>query len=256
MMPPAAGAALDPIKKTLRNVWSPQLRNRRDVDVYLPASYGGEARYPVVYMHDAQNLSDPAIAFAGTWQLDAVLRGLAADHIEPIVVGVHNTNDRLREYSPFADAKHGGGEADAYLSFLVDTVKPRIDRLFRTRRAPAQTAIVGSSMGGLVSLYAWFRRHDVFGLAGAMSPSLWYGRDRLFEYIRSAPTPGDGRLYIDVGTAEGTGTLRDARALRSTLQAKRIKRRALSYLEDRGGRHDEAAWSRRIGGVLAFLLQR
>src|SRR5688572_4692615 len=138
-----------PVKHTLRRVWSPQLRNRRDVDVYLPASYGRSRRHPVVYMHDGQNLSDPAIAFAGTWQLDSVLRDLAADGLEPIVVGVHNHPDRLAEYSPFPDRKHGGGHADQYLTFLIRTVKPRIDRLFRTRLIPSQTAIVGSSMGGL-----------------------------------------------------------------------------------------------------------
>jgi len=250
----APAARREPIKERLRNVFSPQLRNRRDVDVYLPASYDSGARYPVVYMQDGQNLSDPAIAFAGTWQLDAAVGRLAALGIEPIVVGVHNTSDRLSEYSPFPDPKHGGGNADAYLSFLIDTLKPRIDRRFRTRRAPHQTALVGSSMGGLLALYGWLRRPDTFALAGAMSPSLWFGRGRLFEHIRSAPLPRTGRLYVDVGTAEGIATLRDARALRSTLHAKRIKRSALDYVEERGGRHEESAWARRLDRALAFLL--
>jgi predicted alpha/beta superfamily hydrolase len=244
-----------PAKETLRAVWSPQLRNRREVDVYIPASYGGARRYPVVYMQDGQNLSDPAQAFAGTWQLDDTLRRLASPGIEPIVVGVHNTERRLLEYSPFPDAKHGGGQADAYVAFLIDTLKPRIDRLFRTDRQPARTAIVGSSMGGLVSLYAWFRRPDVFALAGAMSPSLWFGRAALFDYLESRPALAQ-RLYLDVGTAEGAGTLRDARELRRLLRAKGLARRRFMYREDRGGRHDEAAWSGRLEGLLRFLLSR
>ncbi len=244
-----------PVKQTLRQVWSPQLGNRRDVDVYLPASYGRSRRHPVVYMHDGQNLSDPAIAFAGTWQLDSVLRDLAADGLEPIVVGVHNHPDRLAEYSPFPDRKHGGGHADQYLAFLIRTLKPRIDRLFRTRPIPSQTAIVGSSMGGLVSLYAWLRRPEVFGLAGAMSPALWYGREQLFELVASAALPR-GRLYLDVGTAEGARTVADVRSLRALVEKKGGSSRGrLLHVEDRGGRHEEGAWSARLGGALRFLFE-
>lgn len=238
----------------LERVWSPQLRTFRDIDIYLPASYTVRRRYPVVYMQDGQNLSDPSIAFAGTWQLDAALEHLADRGIEVIVVGVHNTDNRLLEYSPFPHPKHGGGQADRYLAFLADTVKPRVDRLFRTRRARAHTAIVGSSMGGLLSFYAWFRRSDVFAHAAAMSPSFWFGRDRLFEYIAAKKMPR-GRLYVDVGTAEGAEAVRDARRMRALLEQKSALR-AFLYKEDRDARHEEAAWARRIEGALAFLFPR
>ena len=106
-------------------------------------------------MHDGQNLSDPGTAFAGTWELDATLERLAGRGIEAIVVGVHNVGvDRLAEYSPFPDRRHGGGDADAYLAFLAQSLKPRIDRTFRTRPERDATVMLGSSMGGLVSLYA------------------------------------------------------------------------------------------------------
>jgi predicted alpha/beta superfamily hydrolase len=256
-MTATAGAARAPVRHTLRGVWSPQLANRRDVDVYLPASLSerseSKGRYPVVYMQDGQNLSDPLIAFAGTWELATALNQLAGQGIEPIVVGVHNSPDRMAEYSPFRDPKHGGGRADAYLSFLARTLKPRIDREFPTRKGAAHTAIVGSSMGGLLSLYAWLRRPDVFGHAGAMSPALWFGRDRLFDFIARAALPR-GRLYIDVGTAEGARTLADARALRALVEGKdRARRLRLAYLEERGGQHGEGAWAGRIGGALTFL---
>jgi predicted alpha/beta superfamily hydrolase len=256
MTPPAATRACmaRPAIQTFRGVWSPQRRNRRDVDVYLPASYASGRRYPVVYMQDGQNLSDPSTAFAGTWQLDAVLCDLAERGIEPIVIGVHNTEERLAEYSPYPDRKHGGGKADSYLSFLTDTLKPRVDRLFRTRRQRSYTAIAGSSMGGLISLYAWFRRPDVFGHAAVLSPALWYGRDRVFDFIEAALLP-PGRLHVDAGTAEGVTTLRDVRLLRAMLEAKGMAAGdRLSYLEARAGCHQEDAWSRRIGGALGFLL--
>lgn len=253
MSPAASGTR--PSRGTLTAVWSRHLRNRRDVDVYLPASYGGSRRrYPVVYMQDGQNLSDPSAAFAGTWALDDVLAELAERGVEPIIVGVHNTDARLAEYSPFADYKHGGGGGDAYLKFLVGTVKPRVDRLFRTERKASQTALAGSSMGGLISLYGWFSRPDVFGLAAAMSPSFWFARDAVYGYIRSARTPRNGRLYLDVGTAEGAGTLKDARLVRALLETKGLDQESrLKYVEDRGGRHEEAAWGRRLAGALEHL---
>jgi predicted alpha/beta superfamily hydrolase len=239
---------------TLERVWSPQLRNSRNVDVYLPASYSIRRRYPVVYMHDGQNLSDPALAFAGTWDLEAALAKLADRGIEPIVVGVHNTESRLLEYSPFADVKHGGGQADRYLAFLAETLKPRIDRLFRTKKARAHTALAGSSMGGLISLYGWLRRPETFGHAAAMSPSLWFGRDKLFAYLEARKLP-HGRLYLDVGTGEGAEALRDVRRMRSILvDGKIIRPEAFDYYEDRGARHEEAAWARRIEDALAFVV--
>ena len=136
-------------RRTLDRVWSPQLRNRRAVDVYLPESYPSGLRYPVVYMHDGQNLSDPSIAFAGTWELDAALARLASRGREAIVVGIHNNEQRLTEYSPFPDRRHGGGGADRYLEFVATTLKPRIDRMFRTLQGRDETMIIGSSMGGL-----------------------------------------------------------------------------------------------------------
>jgi predicted alpha/beta superfamily hydrolase len=268
------------VKRTLRSVWSPQRRNRRHVDVYLPRSYRTdvERRYPVVYMQDGQNLSDPATAFAGTWELEATLERLDARGLEAIVVGVHHTGDeRLVEYSPFPDHTHDGGEGDAYLAFVAETLKPRVDRMFRTRPARDATSILGSSMGGLVSLYAYFRYPSVFGRAGAMSPSIWFGQGAVLDFIDGARTPR-GRIYLDVGMLEGVSTVRDVRRLGRLLVKKgfRRDRRArrprrlysgpdrrgsrddgksrLRYMEEAGGRHQEAAWARRLEGALAFLI--
>jgi predicted alpha/beta superfamily hydrolase len=261
------------ITRTWRGVWSPQLKNRRDVDVYLPDSYrGGSRHYPVVYVQDGQNLSDPEKAFAGTWQIERALDELAARDLEAIVVGIHHGGRRrLLEYSPYPDRRHGGGDADLYLAFLVDTLKPRVDRFFRTRRERDATILLGSSMGGLLSLYGFFRYPSVFGRAGVMSPSIWYGQAAILDFMAEAQTP-TGRLYVDVGTAEGVGTLRDARRLgrllvrkgftrerrgsgrRASASRRAADRAVLRYLEDQGGRHSEADWARRVGPALEFLL--
>jgi predicted alpha/beta superfamily hydrolase len=263
------------MKRTLKGVWSPQRHNRRDVDIYLPASYrtATTRRYPVVYMQDGQNLSDPATAFAGTWDLEATLERLAARGLELIVVGVHHSGeDRLTEYSPFPDRKLGGGEGELYLSFLVHTLKPRIDRLFRTRTQCDETAIFGSSMGALISLYAYFRHPAVFGRAGVMSPSVWFGQGAILDYIGAANAPG-GRIYLDVGGREGAGTLKHARQLARLLVRRGLRRdtrtrRAavpaqerrtrkprslLRYVEDPNGAHQEAAWAYRLESALDFL---
>jgi predicted alpha/beta superfamily hydrolase len=249
-------------KVTLAGVWSPQLRNRRNVDVYLPPSYDETSdRYPVLYMQDGQNLCDPAAAFAGTWQLMEVLDDLARGGLELIVVGVHHGGrDRIAEYSPFP-GRYGPGKGDRYVKFLTTTLKPRIDRRFRTARARDRTAILGSSMGGLISLYAFLAYPRVFGAAGAMSPALWYGDRRIFETIDEALPPGSarsasaGRMYLDVGTEEGAVALRDARAMADRLERAGYRPgESLTWLEEAGGRHSEAAWSRRLGRAIRFLL--
>jgi predicted alpha/beta superfamily hydrolase len=244
------------MQKDSFDIWSSQLRNRRSVDVYLPASYEhGRRRYPVVYMQDGQNLSDPSIAFCGnTWRLLDGLRWLAERGIEPIVVGIHNTADRLAEYSPFEDLKHGGGEGDRYTRFLIDTVKPRIDANYRTRKDRASTVVAGSSMGGLVSLYAFFRRPSPFGAAAVLSPSIWFGGREILPFVQNARLTR-GRLYLDVGTNEGAATLRDARTLNRVLRRKGYKGDALWYLEAQGAQHREADWAWRLPQALEFLLR-
>ena len=244
------------MQKDSFDLWSPQLRNRRGVDVYLPASYEqGRRRYPVVYIQDGQNLSDPSIAFCGnTWRLLEGLRWLAERGIEPIVVGIHNTAERLAEYSPFEDVKHGGGDGDRYTRFLIDTVKPRIDANYRTRKDRASTVVAGSSMGGLISLYAFFRRPSPFGAAAVLSPSIWFGGREILPFVQNARLTR-GRLYLDAGTNEGAATLRDARTLNRLLRRKGYKSDALWYLEAQGGQHREADWAWRLPQALEFLLR-
>ena len=237
--------------------YSPQLDNRRDVIVYLPPSYGtGTRRYPVIYMHDGQNLFDEVTSFAEEWRVDNTMDALSVVGLEALVVGIFNTGEnRLAEYSPFEDAEGRGGRGDDYLDFIVDTLKPRIDADFRTRPEREHTTITGSSMGGLISLYAFFRRPDVFGNVGVMSPSLWFADRAIFPFVQAAPVI-PGKVYLDVGTDEGKRTVADVRRLREMLLWKGYRRhRDLVYVEQPGAGHSEVAWRQRLHFAIDFLLR-
>ena len=237
-------------------VRSPQLNNERQILVHLPAGYAaGDQRYPVIYMQDGQNLFDPATSYAGDWQAGAALDALEREGLAAILVGIPNMGKRrLAEYSPFRDLRLGGGSGDAYLDFISSTVKPLIDRDFRTLSDRDHTAIAGSSMGGLISLYAFFARPDVFGLAGVMSPALWFARGAIFRYLRRQPFV-PGRLWLDAGDQEGGNMLGNARRLRDLLTTKGYQPGVnLHYLEATGAGHNEAAWATRLPDMLRFLL--
>jgi len=245
-----------PSRRVLARVRSPQRGHERDIDVFLPPSYRRvKRRYPVVYMQDGQNLADPHRAFAGTWELERAIAALAERGIEAIVVGIPNMGEaRVNEYTPFVDAKAGGGDGDAYLAFMERTLKPLVDRKFRTRPEREATGVFGSSLGGLISLYALFRAPETFGFAGAMSPSLWFAGRAVLSYIERDGNP-PARVYLDVGTEEGAGTVRDARELAAILRDKGFGDDRLRFVTDTGGRHEEAHWARRLVPALEFLLQ-
>ena len=242
--------------RSLDGLWSPQLGNRRDLIVWLPPAYHtSDRRYPVVYLQDGQNLFDPATSYAGDWNLSQVMYDAAAEGLDAIAVGIWHIGERRHEeFSPFDDVVKGAGSGEAYLAFLVDTVKPLMDSCLRTLPDPDHTSVAGSSMGGLISLYAALARPDVFGTAGALSPSLWYADRAIFDYLEGrSRTPA--RIYLDVGTDEGAETLDDVRYLRDILlQQGHEEGRDLLYVEEEGGRHHELAWGHRFRSALPFLL--
>ena len=254
---PAAGESVVGSILWLPELESPQLGNARDLLVYLPPSYASEPerRYPVLYMHDGQNLFDAGTSFSGEWAVDQTLEAGSVHGLEAIVVGIPNTGpDRTAEYSPFRDAKHGGGRGEAYLRFLIETVKPRIDADFRTLPDRPHTGIAGSSMGGLISLYAFFRRRDIFGFAGVMSPSLWFARGAVLDWVERQPFAG-GRIYIDAGMKEGARTVADVTRLRDALERMGYRQlHDLLCVVDTAGDHSERSWSRRLHRQLHFLL--
>lgn len=240
----------------IAGVYSPELDNKRDLLVSLPGGYSARNRqYPVIYMHDGQNLFDPATSFAGSWNVDVAMAEVSLDGLNAIVVGIPNMGrDRLAEYSPFEHPQLGGGRGDLYLDFLVNTVKPLIDDRYLTAADREHTGIVGSSMGGLISLHAFFRHPDVFGFAGVLSPSLWLTEAATFAFIEQAPFV-PGKLYLDVGDMEGKRHVAKALRLRDLLEAKGYKLgEDLMWVEEEIGAHHESAWARRFRDALPFLL--
>lgn len=248
-----------PALKVCPHILSPQLRNYRDILVALPPRYSTSGgRHPVIYLQDGQNLFDPATSHAGDWGLIGMLNGLGPgwQSDAPILVGIPNLSRRRRyEYSPFRDIIHGGGGGDRYLAFVVETVKPLVDASFRTRPERPHTVIAGSSLGGLISLYGLFRYADVFGSAGVQSPALWLADGAVLRFVEEHAALAFGRVHLDVGTEEGAEALLDVRALKRLLErAGHREGRDLSYVEEPGADHTEAAWGRRFAAALPFLL--
>jgi predicted alpha/beta superfamily hydrolase len=236
--------------KVGREFWSPELGNRRDVLVYLPPSYTQDnRRYQVLYMHDGQNLFDRATSYVGQdWEVDETLEKLSAEGLEAIIVGLNNLGDqRLKEYNPFPHFHSGLG--GTYLEFIVNAVKPIIDRDFRTLPGRAHTGLMGSSMGGLISLYGFFRYPQIFSFAGIMSPAFWFAKGAIYDYVAQAPFTS-GKIYLDNGSRENS-----AQRMYTLLVEKgyRLDQNIL-YIKEEGGQHEEAAWARRLPGALRFLL--
>jgi predicted alpha/beta superfamily hydrolase len=244
--------------RVLRGLHSPQLDNSRDIIVYLPHSYRSNGRrYPVLYMHDGQNLFYDRMSFAGAWKVDHGLADAGRAGVEAIVVAIPNMGaDRLNEYSPWADPKNGGGRGDAYIRFIVDTLRPAIDAELRTAVERECTGIAGSSMGGLISLYGFLNEPTVFGFCAAMSPALWFADGRIFEYVQKAPFV-PGRIYLDCGTREGKKTMDDVRRMCAALRDKGYRSPGeLLCVVEAGAAHNEPAWAARMKRMLAFVLRR
>jgi predicted alpha/beta superfamily hydrolase len=260
--PTGAGHTVVGTIKVSRPLYGPAEGVRRTLLVYLPPSYHtAEKRYPVLYMHDGQNLFDAAVSHSGEWQVDETMEALSAEGIEAIVVGIANSGSgRGVDYSAHKHSVYGGGGADAYVEFLVQKVKPLIDGAFRTVPDQAHTGLMGSSMGGSVSLYALLTRPDIFGFAGVMSPAFWWSEGTFLPFVEATPFAG-GRIYMDVGDSESPEVpgrskryLNDAVQMDRLLRAKGYTPDSLYFVVEAGGEHSESAWARRLPDALRFLL--
>jgi predicted alpha/beta superfamily hydrolase len=250
----------------LRKVPSRFLPKKRDVIVWLPPDYeeSPKKRYPVLYMHDGQNLMDKATAYSGEeWRVDEAAQQLIqAGDVEPlIIVGIYNTEDRFAEYTQVKDsgeyAQYGGGNADAYGRFLVEELKPMIDRTFRTRQDPETTGLAGSSLGGLVTMHLGLKYPNVFRRLGVVSPSVFWANKDILTRVKALKKKSPQKIWVDIGTEESKGsqeTVEDTRALRDALVAQGwVLGKDLKYVEVAGAIHTETAWADRIDDVLKYL---
>jgi predicted alpha/beta superfamily hydrolase len=236
------------------------LEHDRTIIVYLPPGYAtsGARHYPVLYLHDGQNVFDRATSVGEEWHVDETAQEMIADgKIAPIiVVGIYNTGvHRIDEYAPtLREDIGGGGQADDYGRMLVQELKPFIDRTYRTLPSAASTAMGGSSLGGLVTMYLGLRYPTVFSRLAVLSPSVWWDERVILQEVEALPRKLPLRIWLDAGDREGPEVIADARALKDALVAKGwTAGQDLSYLEAEGGEHNEASWAARVGAVLAYL---
>ncbi len=233
----------------------PTLHRTRRIWVYLPPDYDTSTHsYPVIYMHDAQNLFDSKPTSAATWHVARTLNRLHAQtNWGCIVIGIeHGQEHRLAEYSPVPNANHGGGNGHEYLQFLTETLKPLVDETFRTQPNAQNTAMIGSSMGGLISVYAALLHGNVFGKVAAFSPSLWWSDD-VYAVASAMPYNFVHKLVLLGGVSESETMLPDLMALYYTLIDNGYFEHNISVDFYRDGAHSEWFWGREFERAVRWL---
>jgi predicted alpha/beta superfamily hydrolase len=248
---PFRGSTVAGDVRVLRGVASPQLDDRRDLYAYVPPSHGSGRRFPVLYMHDGNNLFDQPTSHAGEWRVDETMEQLAGEGIEAIVVGIPHGLDRGGEYA--------GDRSEAYLDFLADTVRPLVADAFDADPRPEATGLAGSSLGAVISLHGVYARPEAFRLAGVFSPAFWWDGGRMFELVEGSPAP-PVRVYMDVGGREDDDErirrnyVEGFERMAALLRGRGLGDDSLRAVLDEGGVHNESEWARRLPGALRFLL--
>jgi predicted alpha/beta superfamily hydrolase len=219
----------------------PQLLRYRRILIYLPESYNSSNQtYPVLYMQDGQNVFDEATSFSGEWGVDETLDTLGDRYGETIVVAIDNGGDkRMNEYNPFDMEQFGKGEGHHYVDFMVHTLMPYINRHYRTKRSSKNTAIAGSSMGGLISFYAMLKYPNKFGSAGIFSPAFWIA-PKLKEYVEKHGKKVKGKIYFFAGKQEGEQMVPDMLGILE--QMTRLSKADITTVIRSEGTHSEATW--------------
>lgn len=233
----------------------PQLNRERRVWIYLPPGYkNSEERYPVLYMHDGQNVFDKLTSYAGEWGVDETLNSLFRTHnFKLIVVAIDNGGDkRMTEYSPWDNDRFGKGEGKAYVDFIVKNLKPHIDKNFRARSDYQNTGIMGSSMGGFISHYASLAYPNVFGKAGIFSPSFWYSNDS-YEYAKSRSKLEDVQMYFLTGEKEGDQMIPDMNRMLDIMKSEGFKESNIKKKIVAEGMHNEKFWQQEFKEAILWL---
>jgi predicted alpha/beta superfamily hydrolase len=246
---------------------SAHLGTSRTLTINLPPGYDDDMtrRYPVLYLHDGQNLfEDHRAAYGVSWRAGEIADRLTTEgRIRPILlVGIDNSEAREDEYAVYPDDwTESGGRGDEHARFVVEEVKPFVDREYRTLPGRADTAIAGSSMGGLASLTTAWHHPGIFGMCAMLSPSLWWAKGRVLDELADdSAWMRRTRFWLCMGTHEEdplgqiTPDLEQARRLVEVFDgAGLIPGRDYRYWEVAGGEHNEAAWSARFDKVLLYF---
>jgi predicted alpha/beta superfamily hydrolase len=234
----------------------PQLNRKRRIWAYLPKGYAtGTKKYPVIYMQDGQNLFNEQTAPFGEWGVDEALDSLSKKTgKEAIIVGIDNGGDkRMTEYNPFDHKQYGKGEGKEYVDFLVLTLKPFIDKKFRTLKDSAHTFVAGSSMGGLISMYAIVKYPAVFGGAGIFSPAFWTAPG-IYDAVAAASWGAAfKRFYFYAGGQEGDAMVPDMDRMINIVEKKGHyeTQRVVNPI----AKHNEAAWRKEFANFFNFIIR-
>ena len=236
---------------TTFTIFSPELSVEKKIWVYLPNGYeNSDKKYPVVYMHDAQNLFDVKTSFVGEWQVDETLNKMNA---QIIVIGIEHGNDkRIDELTPYKNEKYGGGNGENYVNFIIKTVKPKVDSLYRTKSKAKNTAIFGSSLGGLISFYAVMKHPKVFGKAGIFSPSFWFS-DEIYSLMENT-LKTKAQIYFLAGDKESETMVSDLKKMETLLDRNRcycLKLNKTVIVKD--GEHNEKLWKENFEDAIKWL---
>lgn len=232
----------------------PQLHTKRRIWVYLPPSYEkSKKRYRVLYMHDGQNLFDEFTGGYGEWKVDEILDEVIKNGgKECIVIGIdHGGADRLKEYNPY-DSQYGKGMGKAYTDFLVHTLKPYIDQHYRTKPDFGNTAIAGSSMGGLISMYAIAQYPEVFGSAGIFSPAFWIGKQIEIDIKKAAKNLIHRKIYFVAGELESKTMVSHMKSVFKILNPTGANK-SIKFVTKADGEHKESFWSREFLDFYKFI---
>jgi len=243
------------VKIISTDFYMPQLNRTRRIWVYYPPDYETSAkRYPVLYMHDGQNLFDATTSFSGEWEVDETLNTFAAQGKQvPLVVGIDNGGgNRIGEYTPWQNQQYGGGDGEKYMQFIVETLKPHIDANFRTLPDRENTGIMGSSLGGLISHFGALKFQDIFSKAGLFSPSYWYS-DSIWQFTRDAGINGNMRFYQLCGTNEGATMESEMKQMNDSLLRNGFAQDDIFNKIVIGGDHNEKLWREAFGEAYLWL---
>ncbi|MDO9595240.1 MAG: alpha/beta hydrolase-fold protein [Lutibacter sp.] len=223
--------------------------------IYLPPNYDKSSKkYPVIYMHDAQNLFDNASSYAGEWEVDETLNKLYEKTGKGfIVVGIENGGEeRINEYTPWKNKKYGGGKGGIYVDFIAKTLKPYIDANYRTKKQQKHTGLIGSSLGGLISYYGGLEYPKTFGKIGALSTSFWFS-EKVVNFTQEKGNLKDTKLFLLVGGKEGDDTDKDTQNMEKLLLETGFKSKNLKTKINPEGQHNEAFWRSEFLEVVSWL---
>ncbi len=233
----------------------------REVQVWLPPGYAASPRrYPVLYLHDGQNVFDAAAAGA-EWQVDETAQRLVRSKALPpmmiVAVSIASSASRSHDYTPVPGRYRGqqqGGGAAAYARFLTEELKPLIDTRFRTLPGRRDTWLGGSSLGGLVTMWMLLHHGDQFGAGLVVSPSVWWADEAILNDVAAVdPHMPKPRIWLDIGLREGDDAVAGVRRLHKMLRERGWRDGQLLYTEKPDAAHDEAAWAERVEPMLRFL---